>query len=470
MSLRSRLALALGGLAAAAVLVVGVTAYVTTQQSLRREVDRTLTAYGERIGDRDGRFIRLLCGLLPGRADRDDRAGAPDEDGRPIPELPGSRVQCVDSLGRAVLTRTSGGLPVDGAVRTAATRGGPARFSVVRSGDDSYRVLTVPVAGGGAVMVARSLEEAEGALADLRRRFILIGLIVTASAALLGWLIATYVTRPLDRLTEAASGIAATGALEADLPPAGRDEVGRLAGAFATMLGALHRSRDQQQQLAQDAGHELRTPLTSLRANIDTLRRHPDLPEATRAQVVDDLDSEARELSGLTEELLDLVTDRRDEEPARTVDLAALVERSVGRARRRSGRTIELVAEPCEVLVRPALVLRAVGNLLENAVKFSPADTTIEVRTADGAVTVRDRGPGIPEADLPHVFDRFYRADAARALPGSGLGLSIVAQAAADCGGRAEAANAPDGGARMTLVIPPYRAGSEPGSAPAPYG
>ena len=87
--------------------------------------------------------------------------------------------------------------------------------------------------------------------------------------------------------------------------------------------------------------------------------------------------------------------------------------------------TITLEAEPFPVLVRPALVLRAVGNLLENAAKFAPADTPIEVREAGGVITVRDHGPGIPAADLPHVFDRFYRADAARSLPGSGLGLEI---------------------------------------------
>jgi len=455
MSLRARLSLALGGLAAAAVLVVGVTAYVTTAQSLRREVDRTLTAYGERINDRDGNFVRLLCGLTPNDASTNDR----EDDHGPIPELPGSRVQCIDSLGRRVITRTSGGLPVDAAVRNAAIRGGEARFSVVRTSDGSYRVLTVPVNGGGAVMVGRSLGEAEGALADLRLRFLLIGLIVTAAAALIGWLIATFVTRPLDRLTDAASRIAETGELEADLPPAGRDEVGRLSGAFATMIGALTRSREQQQQLAQDAGHELRTPLTSLRANIDTLKRHPDMAGDTRDRVVGDLDSEARELTALTEELLDLVTDRRDEEPPREVDLAGLLERAVERSRRRNSHTITLDAAPCRVLVRPALVLRAVGNLLENAAKFAPSDTTIEVRMRDGVITVRDHGPGIPPADLPHVFDRFYRADTARSLPGSGLGLAIVAQVAADCGGRAEAANAEGGGARMTLVIPPIESG-----------
>lgn len=457
MSLRARLALALGGLAAAAVLVVGVTAYVTTEQSLRREVDRTLTAYGARINDRDGDVVRTLCGLLPSDPSANDR----DDDRGPIPELPGSRVQCVDSLGRRVITRTSGGLPVDAAVRSAAIRGGSARFSVVRTDDGSYRVLTVPVEGGGAVMVGRSLNEAEGALADLRLRFLVIGVVVTALAALVGWLIATYVTRPLDRLTDAASRIAETGALEADLPAPGRDEVGRLAGAFATMIAALTRSRDQQQQLAQDAGHELRTPLTSVRANIDTLKRHPDMAQETRDRVVGDLDSEARELTALTEELLDLVADRRDAEPAREVELAGLVERAVERSRRRNTHTITLDAAPCRVLVRPALVLRAVGNLLENAAKFAPTDTTIEVRVRDGVITVRDHGPGIPPDDLPHVFDRFYRADDARSLPGSGLGLAIVAQVAAECGGRAEAANAEGGGARMTMTIPRF----DPGDA-----
>lgn len=450
MTLRVRLALALAALAAIAVLAVGVTTYATTVRALRNEVDQTLSAYSRRLADRDGRFAVVLCGLV---ATRDPERN--EDSGGGIPELPGSRVQCLTSAGQRLVTATSGRLPASSADRALARRGGSARFSTVETEEGDYRVLTVPVTGGGAVMLGRSLTETSGTLAALRTRSIISGIGVILGAAALGWLTALRMTRPIERLTDASERIAATGELAADLPPAGRDEVGRLAGAFGTMLAALTRSREQQQRLVQDAGHELRTPLTSLRANVDTLARHPDLDPAVRDRVVADLGSEVRELSALTEELLDLVVEGRESEPEQPIDLPALLARSAARVERRRDRRITVVAEPCTLHGRPTQLGRAIGNLLENAAKFSPPGSPIELREVGGVVSVRDHGPGIDPGDLPHIFDRFYRADAARSLPGSGLGLAIVAQIAADHGGSVRAENAPDGGAIVTIALPP---------------
>ena len=466
MSLRARLVLALAGLAVLATAVVAVTGYATTRRVLRAEVDRTLTAYARQLRDPDGRTIAALCGggrlpggFEPGRGlpDHDDEAAA-------IPDLPGSRVQCLAATGRIVTTGEYP-LPVGRSARALARSGGSARYALiatVRSRGSSYRVLTVPVPGGGAVQLARNLAEAERTLRTLRNRYLLVGLLALVAATAAGWLIARRATAPLAHLTDAAEQVAITGEPRADIPPAGDDEVGRLSAAFATMLDALMRSRRDQQRLAQDAGHELRTPLTSLRANIDVLRRHPDLDPPRRGQVLDDLDAEARELSLLTDELIDLVADRRGEDPWHEVDLAGLVRRAVERAGRRSENEYVVEVQPCLVVGQSAALLRAIGNLLDNAAKFSPPGSRIEVRSADGVVSVRDHGPGIAPGDLPHVFDRFYRADAARSLPGSGLGLAIVAQVAADHGGRAHAANAEGGGAVMTIVIPPAPGGIDP--------
>jgi len=320
-------------------------------------------------------------------------------------------------------------------------------------GGQPYRVVAM-ARPGGQIIVGRSLAETNRVLDSVRNRSILVGLVIIVLAAAAGVLIARRTTRPVTRLSAAADQIAASGDLDIAVPPGGRDEIGRLARAFASMLAALTRSRDQQQRLVQDAGHELRTPLTSLRANIDTLRRHPDLAAVPRGRVLVDLDSELRELSVLVEELVALAVDRRDDEPEQTVALDQLTARAVDRARRRSGRSIVVDAEPATVVARPQQLLRAVGNLLDNAVKFSPEGTPIEVTVRPGRLQVRDHGPGIGPEDLPRVFDRFHRAVEARSLPGSGLGLAIVRQIVEDSGGSAGAVNHPDGGAVFTLELP----------------
>jgi two-component system sensor histidine kinase MprB len=454
-SLRARLALALALLAAAAVIAVGVTGYVNTSRALHDEVDRSLTSYGSRYADPDGRTARDLC---LGLAARGPAPGPGDEgDAAPPGTPPGTTIaQCISASGAVIAASSETTIPVNHEDRELAAAGGnaSARLRTQKVNGKSLRILTIPV-GGGAVQLGRDLGETDHVLDSLRNRYLLIGLLTMGAAALAGWLIARRVVRPLNRLTQAAEQISETGNLEADIPTAGRDETGRLARAFATMLAALTNSREQQQRLAQDAGHELRTPLTSLRTNIDTLRRHRNLPADTRGRVLDDLDLESHELNALVDELVALVTDQRDDEPERPVDLDDLAARAVDRARRRTGRTITLDAQPSRIVGRPRQLLRAIDNVLDNAAKFSPDGSPIEVSVRQGSVSVRDHGTGIAPQDLGRVFDRFYRADAARALPGSGLGLSIVQHVAEEHGGTVTVTNHPDGGAIVTLMLAP---------------
>jgi two-component system sensor histidine kinase MprB len=190
-----------------------------------------------------------------------------------------------------------------------------------------------------------------------------------------------------------------------------------------------------------------------LRTNVAVMRRFDSLSEESRAQLLDDLDSESRELTDLVNELVELATARRDDEPIERRSLGELAERAAERTRRRRGETVTVTRDASELDVRPAAIERAVQNLIENAAKFAPG-APIEVVVAHGTVTVRDHGPGIPPADLPHVFDRFYRSVQARSLSGSGLGLAIVKSIVELHGGTVSASNAVDGGAIVGFALP----------------
>jgi two-component system sensor histidine kinase MprB len=271
-------------------------------------------------------------------------------------------------------------------------------------------------------------------------------------AAAAGWLVARRTTEPLRKLAVTAGQVAETGDLTTRVATDQRDEVGQLSRSFDTMLGALATSREQQHRLVQDAGHELRTPLTALRTDIDLLRRAP-VDAAERAEVLANLEAETAELSDLVGELIALATDSYDDEPMVEVDLADVVADAVERFRRRTGRNVTVEATPSPVLGRPARLDRAVTNLLGNAHKFSPPAAPIEVRTANGSVSVRDHGPGIAPADRDRVFDRFYRGETARTAPGSGLGLAIVEQVVRRHGGTVAVGDT-DGGALVSFTLP----------------
>jgi two-component system, OmpR family, sensor histidine kinase MprB len=380
---------------------------------------------------------RQIAGGRPGGGGRPDEGRPPAIDGQPLAGYD-TVTQVIDPSGAVQVTVGGVALPVDDGDLALAQGAGPTRVRTVAVDGVDYRMATSSRPEGGAVQVARDLADTDDQ---------------EALAALVGWFVAQRATAPIERLTEAAERVARTQDLTTPIGAGGTDEVGRLTTSFNTMLGALDRSRRQQQGLVQDAGHELRTPLTSLRTNIDLLAR-AELDPSLRREVVADLQTEVAELSDLTAELVDLATDQRAAEAPTTVDLAVAAEDAAERCRRRSGRpvTVQVVA-PATVQVRRGRLDRALSNLLDNAVKFSPADSPVEVVVEGARVEVRDHGPGIAEADRARVFDRFYRADATRTLAGSGLGLAIVKQFADDHGGTVRAGDAPGGGAAVSVDL-----------------
>jgi two-component system sensor histidine kinase MprB len=447
MSLRLRLALGLAALAAVSVVAVSTTSYLQTSDRLHDQVDAQLLADSRPLlppAEPSGRLAAQLCeqltagdGLLSGYTAK-------------VAAEQGSSIQCVDQAG-TVASAGSIDLPVPAAEVRTTTH--DLALTDQQLEGQRYRVVTLPTTAAWQIRIVRSLAPTEAVLAAIRDRSLMIGGVVITLAALLGWLIASRITRPIERLTAVAEDVAVTGELEQPVLERRRDEVGRLTRAFTSMLAALEASRAEQQRLVEDASHELRTPLTSLRTNIETLQRHPDLGPETRERVLGGLDAELKALTALTNELVELTVSSKEHEATELVDLDALVGRAVELVGRRSGRTINLESEPSMVIACPEALLRAVVNVLDNAVKFSDDRTTIDLATSNGAVTVRDRGIGFADGDLPYVFNRFYRAIDARSMPGSGLGLAIVRDVAETSGGSVRAMNHPTGGGVVTITL-----------------
>jgi two-component system sensor histidine kinase MprB len=276
-------------------------------------------------------------------------------------------------------------------------------------------------------------------------------------AVVFGWLVARTALVPLNALTARVEDLAETTDVTQRLIPGRPDELGRLRRTFNHLLEAIESSRRAQTQLVLDASHELRTPLTSLRTNLEVIRRVDELSEADRSVLVDDVLVQLQELTDLVGDLAELA--RGDQQPTAVEPLRLdhLVSEAVALAAthgRRQNITFDLRAEECWVEGHADRLARAIGNLLDNARKWSPPDSVVEVRCQVGLVVVRDHGPGIDPKDLPHIFDRFYRAPAARGLPGSGLGLAIVAQVVRTEGGTITAEVDPAGGTRMSMQLP----------------
>lgn len=357
------------------------------------------------------------------------------------------------------------GLPVtaaDRATAATATAGRMTAHKDVDVGSDVYRIATVSLGSGrGAVQVAQEFSDTEDLLRALQQRTLILMAAVVTAAGLFGWWLARRITRRLVILTSAAEDVARTRQLGVQVPVTGSDEVGRLGRAFDRMLGRLAQSEEDQRRLVQDAGHELRTPLTSLRTNISLLRRIDELPPGTRDDLVADLTQEARELTDLVNELVELAAGQSGTEPPQRVDLGEIAEEVAALARRRTGREV-LVRASGDTTTdgRPGMLTRAVSNLVENATKFdrggkAPVEISVTGPARPGTVRVEvlDRGPGIAECDLTRVFDRFYRAADARSLPGSGLGLSIVREVALSHGGTPFAFRRAGGGAVIGFTV-----------------
>ena len=310
-----------------------------------------------------------------------------------------------------------------------------------------FRTLTVALNDGSLLQLAKDTQVVVAAREGMRRWFPLLAAVQVVIAAFVGWLFARRISKPIENLASTAETIAATQDLSHDIPAGGAGEVGTLVSSFNAMLGALRSSLSRQRQLVQDASHELRTPLTSLRANTELLER-PNLPDADRNAILADIRAEIDELTGLSSELSSLATDHRANEQAIPVNLVDVATEVVSRAQRRSSIPVTLHTGTNTIVVaRPHQLERAVSNLVDNAVKFANGSGEVQVWVADMSVEVRDNGPGIPDTDKPHVFDRFYRAVHTRSMPGSGLGLAIVSQCAEDNDGETFVRDNAGGGA-----------------------
>jgi two-component system sensor histidine kinase MprB len=341
-------------------------------------------------------------------------------------------------------------------VEIAAVQTGQSIRTATLDGE-SYRVVAVPAAENYALVLAQSTATVDRVLDRLGLVSLFAGGLGIGLAAWAGFSIARAGLRPVEQLTSAAEHVAATGALD-PIEVSGDDELARLAHAFNAMLAALDEARARQRQLVADAGHELRTPLTSLRTNLDLLAqsdREGGLAPGDRADLLADVRAQLEELSTLVIDLMELARDAQPHTALTTFDFADVVADALNRARRRApGVMFTAELDPWLVSGDAQLLTRAAMNLLDNAAKWSPPGGTVAVTLRDGRLEVCDEGPGIAEADLPHVFERFYRSTEARGLSGSGLGLAIVRAAATRHGGTVGAGRALNGGARLTMSLP----------------
>ena len=441
MTFRARLTLAAAAAVAVAVLLSSAAAFLALRHDLVHSVDETLRSRVSAVA----RLARQ-GEMAEGAEGRDEMARV------------GGLAQIVSPDGSAVgLGGGKAAFPASGFARSVATTGRGSAFSTVHTGNQHLRVLTVPLQQGTALQVARSLEEVDRDLQRLALIFGVVAVVGVALAAGLGWLVARTALVPLDRLTEAVEDVGETADLSRRIDDGRRDELGRLTASFNRLLCALEESRREQQQLVTDASHELRTPLTSLRTNVEVLRRVHELSPEERELLLTDVVGQTEELTGLLASLVELA---RGEEPDGDVEdlsldevVGDIVARSESHARTKDVR-LDAALYPSRVRAGRARLERAVANMLDNAVKWSPVQGIVEIVTHDGRVVVRDHGPGIAPDDLPHVFDRFYRSPAARGLPGSGLGLAIVRHVAEADGGSVTASNHPGGGAMLELRLP----------------
>jgi two-component system, OmpR family, sensor histidine kinase MprB len=497
-SFRRRITIVSAAAVAIAVAIASILTYALTSNQLHSQVDaqlhnrafaaqarlRALEARGEggRVFRR--RHLQLATEELGSDNDDNDKrahvpganhAGKARQTSRaakvfgglqPSPDQIRGYQQMVNSSG-AIIERSPAvegiSLPVDAHTRQLAAAGGQPFLRDAYVEGIHLRVLAEPLGKGHAVQFALPLTEVDSLLNRLRLILALLVVGGIALAALLGRVVAGAAVLPLKRLTQATEHVAETRDLSGRIEPSGEDEIGRLATSFNSMLDALESSMraldtsvHAQRQLVADASHELRTPVTSLRTNIEILQQQGEFMDAEEHdRLLGDVVEQIEQLTLLMNDLIDLARGEEPHAEAEDVRLDLLVEEVIERARRRAPET-PLVArlQPTVLTGVPGRLERAVSNLVDNAVKYSPPGEPVEVELADAELTVRDHGRGISAEDLPHVFDRFYRGAEARGRPGSGLGLAIVRQVAAQQGGSVAAEHAHGGGTRMRLRLP----------------
>jgi two-component system sensor histidine kinase MprB len=448
-TLRTRMAAVAGVAVALTVVVLAAAQYEAARSTLRGQIDSALRDRATPIEK-----APPVGGHDSGSPDGDDHGRVPLN---PFGDAAGT-VQYISPQG-TILSATTGSsrLPVDERAKTLAAIGTGRYFSDARVSGVHLRVLTVGLGRRGAAQLARPLTEVDHALQQLLLVLLAVGAIGILVAALLGGVVARAALAPVSRFTRQTEALTANPDLSQRLEIEGQDELARLARSFNATLDALERSAEAQRHLVADASHELRTPIASLRANIQVLQDADLLPEADRESLRADIIAELDELTALVGDVVELARGSKPSDVVDDVRIDQIVRALVERAERRAGdgALFRTALQPTVVSGEPERISRAISNLIGNAHKWSPPGGLIEIDLSDGTLVIRDHGPGFDEDDLPHVFDRFYRADSARGMPGSGLGLAIVRQAAEAHGGWVTAANAPDGGAVVTIAFGP---------------
>ncbi|WP_330289172.1 HAMP domain-containing sensor histidine kinase [Streptomyces sp. NBC_00576] len=461
--IRSRLALLVAAAVAFAVAAVSVTCWFIVQGKLYDQVDQDLqkSLSMPRLQDQSQSAVNNCT-----QQTSQDLGNGPRN----------TYFEVVTEEGKAcVLPYSAGTVKVTQGDKDLIKKGNTTR-GTYRNGTDSesddVRVLVLPMftitdpntqtTSNAGLLVALPLKNTQSTLNDLALLLLLVSGIGVVGAGAAGLAVARAGLRPVDKLTEAVEHVARTEDLSIRIPvdEESDDEIARLSHSFNSMTSALANSRELQQQLIADAGHELRTPLTSLRTNIELLTRSEEtgrpIPEADRKALLASVKAQMTELAALIGDLQELSrSEGQRGERVQVVSLEDTVESALRRARLRGPElTITADIQPWFVRAEPSALERALVNILDNAVKFSPEGGTIEVQLAAGVLTVRDHGPGIPADEIPHVFDRFWRSPSARALPGSGLGLSIVARTVQQAGGEVTLARASGGGTVATVRLP----------------
>jgi two-component system, OmpR family, sensor histidine kinase MprB len=432
-SLRTRIAAAAGLAVAIVVLVAAAAIYFGVRAELRGEVDRSLR---ERAG-----AIAQLAGHPPGDQERHGGRPGPGDRGLALPPPepfggPEGFAQLVLPSGHVVRRPgTDESVPVESRARETARTGSGEYLTDMTVNGTHLRVLTRGAGENGAVQLARPLGEVDRQLDRVALVLVLVGAAGVGLGAAMGAVVARTALSPVASFTRRTEELASDGDTSQRIHTERTDELGRLARTFNTTLDALERSVEAQRHLVADASHELRTPIASLRANIQTLEHDQQLPaaesESLRADILQQLD----ELTSLVADIVELARGAKQDELVDDVRVDRIVEDVAERARARAqdGVTLDVRTEPTLVRGEPQRIQRAISNLVDNALKWSPDGATVEIELAAGGLSVRDHGPGFAESDLPHVFERFYRGKGS--AEGFGLGLPILKELVERMGG-----------------------------------
>lgn len=445
MSVQGRLARITATGVALAVMFIGIATYFTARASLYSQLDQELVEVAVYASGPISTDVEGLGGL---------NASA----------LQAANVTLVlvraDGTVRRVQGMRASINPGPEEIAIARTQHGSSTRSDLGNDNAMYRIVAVPLnteSGRYAMVLARPLGPTTSTLRNVGDIVMVMGSFFVAVAAAMGFYSGRRLMQPLHDLSTAVTRVAETD----ELNPVGSytdDELGDLSRSFDTMMHSLASSRDRQRRLIADAGHELRTPLTSMRTNVELLvadEKAGMLPPGARAEILTDVAAQLGEFTSLVGDLVQLSRDDMVTPSPEPLDFAEVVGSAVERAKRRGpGLEFDVSLEPLFIIGEPDTLERAVTNLLDNAVKFSPEGGTVHVTLAGEELNIWDEGPGVAEEDLDKIFDRFFRSNKARNTPGTGLGLSIVAHTINAHGGRVWASNQPGAGAKFTVTLP----------------